>query len=87
MKIGKLYKSKDSCWVIFASVEDAKIRGPIASWVTDKRIATNTILIFLEEEKDFFKKCSYVRTLTSNGEVGWIIISEWNKTRFSYLGE
>ena len=46
-------------------------------------IEKNSIVVPLEESKCLTYDKLFVKMLTTNGEVGWIILSFYNKTRIS----
>jgi hypothetical protein len=89
MKIGKLYQVKKYFWLLYPSkdiaVAEAPAAGPFAAAdaaaahygkylkCNVSYIEPNSIFCLLEQDGE------YIKVLSTNGEVGWIILADWYK--------
>jgi len=90
MNIGKLYQINKYYWLLYPSKDIAAVAAPGAATAADsadsaaavysKRfncnvsyISSNSIFCLLEQDGKFMK------ILTTNGEVGWIVLADWCK--------
>ena len=89
MKIGKLYQAKEFYWFLYPSKDIAAATGafgpatahrPGANAFWSKQFNCNvsyifpkSIFCFLEQNEKFIK------ILSTNGELGWIHLSDWWK--------
>jgi hypothetical protein len=86
MNIGKLYQVKKFYWLLFPSKDIASVAPYIATARAteagaayySKRfncnvsyISPNSIFVFLEQDGNFCK------ILSTNGELGWLVLSDW----------
>ena len=91
MNVGKLYQAKEFYWMLFPSKDIASVAPHIAAaveqhhaaWLTAyyskeyncnvSYISPKSIFCFLEQNEKFIK------ILSTNGELGWIHLSDWWK--------
>jgi len=89
MEVGKLYQTKELYWFLFPSLETAHSQAPAADasadyadniavyWSYELDCTVSYIIpsmfVLLEQDKE------YCRVLTTNGELGWIILDGWCK--------
>ena len=68
MNIGKLYQVKNLYWMIYPSKDVSKYFNCNVSY-----ISPNSIFVFLEKDE------KVIKILSTNGEVGWIYLSDFYK--------
>jgi hypothetical protein len=95
MKIGKLYQIKKYFWMLYPSKEIVAARGPGAACASEATpcpppasvadfwskqfncnvtfVSPNDIFCLLEQDGE------YIKVLSTNGELGWIILADWYK--------
>jgi hypothetical protein len=95
MNIGKLYQTKKFYWLLSPSKEIAvaayfEFRGPLTAAAANysKRvncnvsyIFPNSVFVLLEQDGEFIK------ILTTNGEVGWIYLTERYKNDIEEMNQ
>jgi hypothetical protein len=80
MNIGKLYQFKKWVWILYPSKETANYINTLnlsgAAWTKRvnenfSHIEPNCMFVLLEQDQQ------YCKTLTANGELGWIVLNDY----------